>query len=133
MGDEEWDANQLASARQLSQSLGDEVDDAEDVPARRMSKLNHSTVKDSTHDLYNELLPICKHLAHPFYDEIHPVIVRRNHIKDLEGNFISDQVAKPAKEAYHKIYEEDFTKDMAKTKKDIVSRIEDLIKPVKMN
>lgn len=126
--DEEWDGKELAKSRQLSASIGDEED--LDAPVRRMSKINDHSL--DMHQ-YAEFLPMLEKHVGPFYDQIHPCIVRRNHIADLEKDFISKHVAKPAKEAYHKIYEEKFTSGMEDAKKAILSNIDALIKPVLRN
>lgn len=125
--DEEWDGKELAKSRQLSASLGDEADLDASSGRGRMSKIIDHSI--DMHQ-YAEFLPLLVKHVGPFYDQIHPCIVRRNHLEDLEKDFISNHVAKPAKEAYHKIYEEKFTSGMQDAKKAILSNIDALIKPV---
>lgn len=126
--DEEWDANQLGQAEELSRSLGAELD----APTKRMSKF--ASHADADNHFYNELLPITTHLAHPFYNEVHPVIIRRNHFKDLEDDFIVKHVAKSetgdSSKSYHKIYEDTFFRDMESCKGKILSAIKRLVQPV---
>jgi len=123
--DEEWDVQELAKHSELSSSIGDVVDSG--APVGRMSKIQDHSVDMNQ---YAQFLPMLEKFVSPFYDQVHPCIVRRNHLADLEKDFISKHVAKPAKEAYHKIYEEKFTSGMKDAKKSILKNIDVLIKPV---
>jgi len=110
--DEEWDVRSLKTSRSLNKSISS-VDDLDDedtsAPSRRISR--YGAKKNDT------LVP---EFAASVYNQMFAVIVRTNHAKDLNEEFIKESLCKGVDNNYHKIYADNFYKNMEDAQKKIL-------------